>query len=410
MLVLSTTAKGQSEEAGETSPDRILVTITDPGSARINHTGRPGPGYRRRAPYFASVVAESAARHIAEDFRLERLDDWSIRPLNVFCVVFAIPRGGGVERLLEQLRARPDVESAQRLNEFETLGNRKESGQDPYAGLQYVIDTLELSMAHTWSMGAGVDVAIIDTGADFNHPDLRTQIAVHRSFVAEKEQHFADDSHGTAVAGVIAAASGNGFGIVGVAPAARLSVLEACWYAGNGAAAVCNSFTLAKALTWAIEKEADVINLSLAGPPDALLSRLALEAQQRGAIVIGAAPDSQTIGFPANVPGVLVADSAKCVTGVRPDDIPVVYAPGDDILVATPHGGFDYSSGSSLAAAHVSGVVALLMAIDPKLRASEINSLISRSQPIGGDSINACRAVAALVGATGCRDLQSSAL
>ena len=101
-------------------------------------------------------------------------------------------------------------------------------------------------------------VAIIDTGIDFNHPDLAGQIVARRNFVDSDDAAFRLDRHGTAVAGVIAALADNHLGIVGIAPDSRLIALKACWQArATLAAATCNSFTLAQALQSAIDLRAD---------------------------------------------------------------------------------------------------------------------------------------------------------
>lgn len=413
LCLLSISVNAQTATSSAEIENRILITINDPGAARMNLSGRPGAGYRRRAPYVASFGAEKAADRVAEVFQLQRLDEWLIRPLSLFCLVYAVPEGVVVDELLEKLREWPEVESAQRLNAFEVSSTKHNATivmpagdnatGDPYAGIQHVVDTLELRRAHAWSTGGGVDVAIIDTGADFRHPDLKSQIAKHRSFVDDGGAVFTSDAHGTAVAGVIAAATENGFGIVGVAPAARMTILKACWYAPGRPAAVCNSFTIAKALAFAIEDKADLINLSLGGPADPLLSRLVVEAQQRGAIVIGAAPESDERGFPANIDGVIVVDSSDQIAPSANETIRAILAPGTDILVATPHGNFDFSSGNSLAAAHVTGIAALLVALEPILDGAQINAIIAASPLSVGASVNACRAIAQLVEESACR-------
>lgn len=414
MCLLSIPVNAQTARSASEFDNRILVTISDPAAARVNLSGRPGAGYRRRAPYVASFGAEKAADRVAEVFQLQRLDEWLIRPLSVFCLVYAVPEGAVVDELLEKLRQRPEVESAQRLNAFEVSTTKKNATialppgdnalSDPYAGFQHVVDTLELRRAHAWSTGGGVHVAVIDTGADFRHPDLKSQIVKHRSFVHDGDSAFTSDAHGTAVAGVIAAATENGFGIIGVAPAARMTILKACWYAPARPAAVCSSFTIAKALAFAIEDKADIINLSLGGPADPLLSRLVVEAQRQGAVVIGAAPESDERGFPANIDGVIVVDSSDRIAPPADDATRAVLAPGTDILVATPHGNFDFSSGNSLAAAHVTGIAALLVALEPILDGAALNAIIAASQLTAGASVNACRAIAQLVTESACRD------
>jgi subtilisin family serine protease len=408
LLVVLTTALGvrvdDSVAAGGT---RILVTFSDPGMSSAARAGPARPGYSRRtSTYLVSVNVNRAANRLAKDFGLHKIDEWPIVPLKVHCLVFAVGDGIAVEQLLGRIRERPEVESAQLLNEFEISGALNGPAADPYSGLQHNLDTLELAKAHAWSLGSGIRVTIIDTGADFHHPDLKSQIRTHEDFADAGHGEFAADAHGTAVAGVIGAASNNGFGVVGVAPSAQLSVLKACWYRnGSGARrAVCNSFTLAKALSYALDSETDVINLSLGGPSDELLGRLVGLALYRGIVVVAAAPAKQQLGFPANIDGVIVVESEQSLVANEVSHRFAVQAPGDEILVPVPGGGYDYASGSSLSAAHVSGIVALLVAKQAGLTRDEIRLLLIGSRSIAGKSVNACRALAQLLRQSGCRD------
>ena len=386
LLLLFASSAAVADEA-----PRILVTFADPGMSNAARAGPARPGYSRRSSaYLVSVGVRRAADRVAKDFKLELVDEWPIVPLKVHCLVFEVAAGRSLDDLLAALRARPEVESAQRMNTFEVQGARS----DPYANLQHNFDTLGLAEAHTFTRGDGARVAIIDTGADFRHPELEAAIRAHHDFAGGGD--FAGEAHGTAIAGIIGAASGNGVGIAGVAPDARLDVLRACWYPDGKAGAVCDSFTLAKALTHALESESDVINLSLGGPEDALLSRLVTVALGRGIVVVAAAPTQA--GFPADVPGVIVVGAEGDGQDSR------LHAPGVDILVPVPGGGFDYASGSSLSAAHVSGVVALMIAERPGIGRDDVASLLAGSRKEDGGSINACRALAEMLGRTGCRE------
>lgn len=386
-------AAGQTDAEGP----RILVTFADPGLSNAARAGPPRPGYSRRSStYLVSINVKRAADRVARDFGLEVVDEWPIVPLNVHCLVFAVGEGVAVQALLQRLRERPEVESAQLLNVFEVSGTSDADQADPYSRLQHSVDTLELEQAHAWSMGSGASVTIVDTGADIRHPELKSQIRVHVDFVGSGEAEFDADAHGTAVAGVIGAAADNGVGIIGVAPSASLTVLKACWYTDGRARAVCDSFTLAKALAYAVDSGTEIINLSLGGPSDALLARLIGVALARGMVVVAAAPTGVQTGFPANVSGVIVA-------GATPGGATVV-APGDEILVPTPGGGFDYASGSSLSAAHVSGIVALLLAKQPDLGTGDVSRLLTDSRAGAGGSVNACRALAELLQRSGCRN------
>jgi subtilisin family serine protease len=125
---------------------------------------------------------------------------------------------------------------------------------------------------------------------------------------------------------------------------------------------------------------------------------------RRGIVIVAAAPTQEQAVFPAAIPGVIVVGSGGqtdvlgTVAGVG------ISAPGDDILVPVPRGGYDYASGSSLSAAHVSGIVALLVASNPALTSDEVRALLLDSRPTAGESVNACRALAQLLQRTGCRD------
>lgn len=389
-----------NEESGQDSAlTKILVTFADPGMSNASRAGPAGPAYKRRSStYLVSVGVKRAANRIAEEFDLVTIDEWPIVSLKVHCLVFGVASDVPVEELLVRLDERPEVESAQLMNEFEGTATSSAGTVDPYSSLQHDHATLEIAQAHTWSLGDGTNVTIIDTGADLNHPELRTQITAHYDFVENKGSEFSRDAHGTAVAGVIGAASNNGVGMVGVAPSARLSVLKACWYGPDNARVICNSFTLAKALSHAIESKTDVINLSLGGPSDELLGRLVKQAISDGIVVVAAAPKRGHFGFPAEISGVIVVDS----NGQNASQFPIK-APGDDILVPVPEGGYDYASGSSLSAAHVSGIAALLVAQQPSLTSKQINTLLIASRPTADHSVNACRALAELLQRSGCR-------
>lgn len=381
---------------------KILVTFADPNMTNAAIAGPARPGYRRTSSsYLVSIAVKRAANRLADDFGLDIIDEWPILPLKVHCLVYGVADGIAVDTLLQRIRERPEVESAQLMNEFD-VSTTALPNADPHARLQHNLETLELLKAHAWSLGAGSRITIIDTGADFHHPDLEKQIRHHSDFVGDDKEAFTSDAHGTAIAGIIAAASDNGIGMTGIAPAAELTVLRACWYPDIQQRAVCNSFTLAKALTFAVESDTHVINLSLGGPSDALLERLVRVALERGIIVVAAAPADGRKGFPVSVSGVIAVGSENDHHDVT------VRAPGDSILVPIPGGGFDFASGSSLSAAQVSGIVALLVARQPGLSRTDVTRLLVDSRPADRDAVNACRALAELLQLGGCDDKQSA--
>jgi subtilisin family serine protease len=213
---------------------------------------------------------------------------------------------------------------------------------------------------HELATGRNVRVAVVDSMIDARHPDLAGQFQIRRNFVPDRAD--APELHGTGVAGVIAALADNGVGVAGVAPSARLMALRACWQQ-KASATICNTFGLAEALHFAIEHDAQVINLSLSGPPDLLLGKLIDVGLARGIVVVGAVdPTLAGGGFPASHPGVVAVSSES---SGRPG---TYVAPGRDVPTTQPGARWALVSGSSYSAAHVSGLAALLLERSPRAR------------------------------------------
>lgn len=374
----------------------LIVAIAekaDPAPA-VGSTPR---GYAGLPNYSGSSRSIAGAARLAHDYQLHEVSAWTIASLRLRCMLYEIPPTADRDELLARLQRDGRVRLAQPLQSFDTLATPPEDGaaaayNDPYVGLQRGFSAIGADQAQRWSDGSGVRVALIDAGVDAAHPDLHERIAVQRDFVADPAAPAADDRHGTEVAGVIAAVANNRVGIAGVAPGARLYAYRACWSTqAGGSAARCNSFTLALALGAAIDAGAQIINLSLGGPADPLLEQLARHAVERGAILVGAVPPSRRLdGFPLNVPGVIAVTDAD---EAHPGD-GVLGAPGREILTLEPGGRYDYASGSSLAAAHVSGAIALLLQLDSRLSARDAFALLERSA--AGAAIDVCTAATAL--------------
>ena len=118
------------------------------------------------------------------------------------CAVLELPAGSDRNAVLAALAKDPRVKLTQPLQTFAT---RTENYNDPYVGLQRGFQQMDVAGAHPWSRGEGVKIAIIDTGADILHPDLRGSIAAAANFVDADDAQFRRDRHGTEMAGVIAA-------------------------------------------------------------------------------------------------------------------------------------------------------------------------------------------------------------
>jgi subtilisin family serine protease len=384
-------------EAARTAPQHyVVVTIRNPLTPPALHAASGMRGYDNVGTYQAGGSARSASRALAAEYGLKETSSWPIALLGVHCLVYALPADADPERVRAALARDPRVESVQPLQSFDTASS---GYNDPYASLQNNVQQMAIPEAQLLSRGAGVRVAVIDTGVELDHPDL-SHTAVSDNFVDNDRHAFGEDAHGTAVAGIIAAVPNNGIGIVGVAPDVQLLIYKACWRASaSGTQAVCNTFTLAQALAAAIEAHADIINLSLAGPSDPLLTRLVLRALEGGIIVVGAVPlDGRRDDFPTEIPAVIAVDAVEkdSVNGTAG----IVRAPGHEVISLAPDGHYDFYSGSSLAAAEVSGIVALLRAEHRQLSPHEAQSLLSDSAP---SVPNACVALATLMHRADCR-------
>ncbi len=377
----------------------IVVAVANPVTGRPAAVGGTAHGYGSTSNYRVSASATALIRELAREHSLTLVSEWPIEQLQMHCVLFRVPPGTTREAVIDKLLTDKRVLIAQPLNEFESATALPSAFDDPYARLQSNVSALDVAEAHIISRGRGVRVAIIDTGVDIEHPDLAGRTQVTRNYIDDDAVGFRNDRHGTQVAGLIAAAANNGIGVVGVAPDVRIMAYKACWQPSAAGAGRCNSFTLAQALSDALAARAQVINLSLVGPGDRLLEALVSRAIDAGVIVVGAVSDDPRFGFPAKLPRVLAVGEAES----SPDRDDFLRAPARDILTLVPNGHYDFGSGSSLATAQITGVVALMLARNQKLGVDRMRAVLvqstERHDTTRGPflSVNACAALAQLV-------------
>lgn len=380
---------------------QILLTVPQQSTSSVALTGAPGRRYLQRRGYGPTPSVERTLSRLAKDHGIKPVDGWPIGSLNVYCEVFYVPRRLALGEVIKQLSRDSRVDLVEPMSTFHTLISRYD---DPYADLQTAVRDLDIQDAHRLATGKSVLVAVIDSAVDTTHPELRGHVPVDRDLVDGRLHPKRGEIHGTAIAGIIASASNNDQGIVGVAPDARIAALRACWSVGGGGGhAQCSSFSLAKALEVALSLDPAIINLSLTGPFDPLLARLLDQAVRKGIVIVAAEPETADAqhSFPSSQAHIIAAgsevpDAADLAKGCLP-------APGREILTTTPDGGYAFLSGNSLAAAHVSGVVALLKQRDPAMTADSIRSLLRDTLVSTGKatSINACRALERLVDGRG---------
>jgi len=345
----------------------------------------PPDHYRPGSAYSGSYGAASTqgarnriAARIARRHGFTLVNNWPMPMLGIDCFVMSLPDGLRPEAAAELISHDADVAWSQPLQLYHAQASTPTG--DPLLAAEPAAVQWHLVELHHAATGRGVSVAVIDSRIDAAHPDLGGQISLSEDFVGGHGK--AAEQHGTAVAGVIAAREGNG-GIVGIAPRARLMALRACWQQ-SAAATICDTLSLAKALQFAIDHRARVINLSLSGPHDMLLGRLVDIGLARGQKVVAAFdPATPDGGFPASQPGVIA------VANTNSAGIPqrVFLAPGRDIPTTAPGGGWTLVDGISYAAAHVSGLLALMNERQP----AGANALIRTH----GGSLDACASLMA---------------
>jgi hypothetical protein len=336
---------------------------------------------------YGDGVTSSARRHvalrIAHRNRLDLVQDgWPMPLMGIDCYVMRVPADMTVDAAIALVSRDPQVAWSQPMQVYRTQGSA-ESLPDPLLAAQPATALWHLTDLHRIATGRGVTVAVVDSRIDIHHPDLVGQFVANQDFVGN---HQSDpERHGTGIAGVIAAKANNGIGIAGIAPDAKLMALRACWQTGDdspSAPTLCNTLSLAQAIQFAILHNAGVINLSLSGPADKLLEKLIGIASVRHIPVVAAFdPNLPGGGFPASVNGVIAVTNES----MAPIPSGVYGAPGKDIPTTQPGGKWFLVNGSSYAAAHVSGLIALVR----EKRALEPRTMLVAASPAGG-AVDAC--------------------
>jgi Subtilase family len=339
VTLIGAATEGERDAEAPAADAQVLVMIRmEPAHFRPDVDY--GHGYSGRA---GLAARQRAARAIARTHGLQLLSQWPMPAIGVECYVMQVPQGVSAMAALAALERDDRAAWAQPMQTFDSRGYT-----DPLYDLQPSASAWQLHQLHEVASGRGVLIAQIDSGVEVNHPDLRGQF---HSVQNTADDRYAAEQHGTAVAGVIAARAGNGVGIVGVAPAAQLLVLRGCHERIAGKA-ICTSLALAKALQLALDRRARVVNLSVSGPRDRLLGALLDAALERGVIVVAAADaDARDGGFPASHAGVIGVTDARTATSPG-----LLAAVGTDVPTTLPGERWGMVSGSSFAAAAVSGV------------------------------------------------------
>jgi subtilisin family serine protease len=242
---------------------------------------------------------------------------------------------------------------------------------------QYMLGKLHLDRAHLLATGKGVTVALIDSGVDRKHLELQGTISEELDALGQKEPPH---SHGTAMAGAIASHDR----LLGVAPGAKILAIHAFGEADNTAEAT--TVSILKGIEWAMDQGSRVINMSFTGPRDPSLERAFMAAHQKGVVLVAAAgndgPKSPPL-YPGADPNVIAVTATDAHDGLlreanRGPQLSVA-APGVEILAPAPEANYQTSTGTSIATAHVTGVVALMLERDPTLKPDEVRKILEET-------------------------------
>ena len=171
-----TRTRSEADLAMRERPDRfVIVTFRNDSAPVATRAGSTLRGYDTAARYAAGPTTRAMAHALASDYRLREVSSWPIATLDVHCIVFELPPNSAGDAVLARLRHDRRVESAQPLQSFATQAVTRDEPatyNDPYEPLQRSLASMDVPAAHRWSRGAGMHIAVIDTGVDIRHPDL----------------------------------------------------------------------------------------------------------------------------------------------------------------------------------------------------------------------------------------------
>ncbi len=329
-------------------------------------------------------VPPAAVADLARSLRLTRVSSQPIALIGSTVHRYRIADRRSVDTVVAALRRDARVASAQANSVYRLQQAAPERARSPLADAQYALAKMRVPEAHRLATGEAVRVAVIDSLIDGQHPELAGAVTASFDPTGGKP---APHTHGTGVAGIIAARAQ----LTGVAP--RVEVLGIRAFTGERGkpGADGTAFHIVQSLDWAVKQEARVVNMSFAGPKDDLLSRVLAAARGRGVVLVAAAgnsgPQAKPL-YPAadeNVIAVSASDAEDRIYAASNRGSHIcVSAPGVDILMPAPGGAYQLSSGTSMAAPHVAGVVALLLQAQPKLTPDEVRAaLVAAARDLG---------------------------
>ncbi|MNI27413.1 Subtilisin [compost metagenome] len=235
----------------------------------------------------------------------------------------------------------------------------------------------------TWSVSTGhqIRIGVIDTGADYSHPDLQHSLARGINLLNQMTLPYDDNGHGTHIAGTIAAAGGSK-GMMGVAPRSLIYPVKA--FDHNGSAYVSD---IILGIDWCVRNHMQIINMSFGMKSKSQsLQNIIRKAYGAGIIVVASSGNdkrSKGVDYPARYPHTISVGATtrdgRIASFSNHGSYIDIYAPGEKITSCWLGGGYHEMNGTSMATSHVSGSIALLLALRPDLKPSEIKRRLRRT-------------------------------
>jgi hypothetical protein len=320
-------------------------------------------------------LSDAQADELARRHRLERIGSQNFPLIGGTIGLFRITDRRAVETASRELAADASVRSVQ--PNFRYLLQDQKAASTEGDPAQYALLKLRLPQAHTLAHGANVTIAVIDSGIDIRHPELANAIAGSFDALGSKEGPHV---HGTGIAGAIVSHAR----LMGSAPAARILAIRAFGVAPGGAEST--SFVILKGLDYAAANGAQIVNMSFAGPKDALIERGIAATAAKGIVMVAAAGNAGPKSPPlypaanANVIAVSATDAQdKLFAASNRGGHIAVAAPGVDIFLPAPDEKYQMTSGTSFSAAYVSGLAALMLERNPALKPGEVRAILMKT-------------------------------
>jgi subtilisin family serine protease len=363
--VTSADGGGSRRLSGKNSNDRRRNTLQTALTSRANEL----------VAEFDGALSSAQADALARRHGLTRLESQSFPLVGATIGLFRITNRSTVEAVSRELRTDPSFRTVQPNLRYFVQDQKAELTEGDPA--QYANAKLRLAQAHTLAHGANVTVAVIDSGIDVRHSEFAGATVASFDALGSKEGPHV---HGTGVAGAIVSHAR----LMGSAPAARILAIRAFGAVPKGAEST--SYVILKALDYAAAHGAQIVNMSFAGPKDALIERGIAAMAARGVVMVAAAgnagPKSPPL-YPAASPNVIAVSATdaqdKLFAASNRGGYVAISAPGVDIFLPAPDEKYQISSGTSFSAAYISGLAALMLERNPALKPDEVRAILMKT-------------------------------